>query len=65
MILSIIVTLPNYDFLNDHSPLSGVKGQGPPALKAIDTSTKDGKWIILQNCHLGKSLLSNLEKLNR
>lgn len=46
----------------DISIISLGQGQGPPSIRAIDMSTKDGKWVILQNCHLGKSFLPTLEK---
>lgn len=32
------------------------------AEKAIDEGVKNGGWVILQNCHLGKSFMSALEK---
>ena len=44
----------------DISIISLGQGQGPPAIRAIESSIKDGKWVILQNCHLGKSFLPTL-----
>lgn len=38
------------------------QGQGPAAKLAIDSALKLGGWVILQNCHLGKSFLPDLEK---
>ena len=28
----------------------------------IDSSLKDGNWVTLQNCHLSKSFMPDLEK---
>ena len=36
------------------------QGQGGPALKALDTAAKIGGWVILQNCHLAASWMSEL-----
>eukprot|EP01022_Parablepharisma_sp_SALTPOND_P021165 TRINITY_DN4086_c0_g1_i1.p1 TRINITY_DN4086_c0_g1~~TRINITY_DN4086_c0_g1_i1.p1 ORF type:complete len:4151 (+),score=615.43 TRINITY_DN4086_c0_g1_i1:13469-25921(+) len=46
-------------------PLSLGKGQGKAVKVAIDQATKsrEGAWVILQNCHLATSYLSSIEKM--
>ena len=39
------------------------QGQGPVAKKWIDSGSKDGYWFVLQNCHLAKSFLPDLERI--
>lgn len=38
------------------------QGQEPVAEEAMDISAREGHWIILQNVHLVKKWLPNLEK---
>jgi dynein heavy chain len=45
------------------SSISLGQGQGEFAINLINEGAKIGNWVILQNCHLTISFLSDLEKI--
>eukprot|EP00927_Polykrikos_kofoidii_P031997 TRINITY_DN2738_c0_g1_i1.p1 TRINITY_DN2738_c0_g1~~TRINITY_DN2738_c0_g1_i1.p1 ORF type:complete len:3358 (+),score=626.85 TRINITY_DN2738_c0_g1_i1:1049-10075(+) len=51
------------DMLANINPISLGQGQGPKAIKGIQDGGKDGKWVLLQNCHLAPSFMATLESM--
>jgi dynein heavy chain len=42
--------------------LSLGKGQGPKAQEEINRGKNAGNWVLLQNCHLARSWMPELER---
>lgn len=45
------------------NPISLGQGQGPKAISGIKAGSETGKWVLLQNCHLGVSFMPVLENI--
>jgi len=39
------------------------QGQGPVAVKGLENAMRTGNWLLLQNCELGLTLMSDFEEL--
>jgi len=52
-----------YDMLANINPISLGQGQGPKAIAGIKDGGINGKWVLLQNCHLAPSFMATLESL--
>jgi dynein heavy chain len=50
-------------FLKKYEQISLGQGQGPKAEKMIREYSQRGGWVLLQNCHLAISWMSELEKI--
>jgi len=51
------------DMLSKINPISLGQGQGPKAIAGIKDGGEQGKWVLLQNCHLGVSFMPTLENI--
>eukprot|EP00442_Polarella_glacialis_P024664 CAMPEP_0115137118 /NCGR_PEP_ID=MMETSP0227-20121206/56805_1 /TAXON_ID=89957 /ORGANISM="Polarella glacialis, Strain CCMP 1383" /LENGTH=5027 /DNA_ID=CAMNT_0002544335 /DNA_START=143 /DNA_END=15226 /DNA_ORIENTATION=+ len=51
------------DMLSKINPISLGQGQGPKAVAGVKEGLENGKWVLLQNCHLAPSFMNTLEAL--
>ena len=62
--MSMIVRLAEAKGFTDKLEILSLgKGQGERAKKLIESCFKVGKWVVLQNCHLAKSWMPDMEAL--
>ena len=40
-----------------------MQGQGENVKRAVESAKKSGQWVLLQNCHLSKSFMPELETI--
>jgi len=59
----ICTTYQSTDLLRGIECVSMGEGQDVVALRAINTATANGSWVLLQNCHLGLDFIDSLEVL--
>jgi dynein heavy chain, axonemal len=50
-------------FKSNLATISLGQGQGEIAERAIKSAMSDGKWVLLQNCHLAPSFMPELERI--
>lgn len=60
---SLIKFAKEKNFAEKLNVISLGQGQGPKADALIRSSKKNGEWVMLQNCHLAKSWMNNLETI--
>ena len=50
-------------FKSSFMQISLGQGQGPMAEKSINIAATEGRWVLLQNCHLAPSFMPELERI--
>lgn len=61
--IKLLASKAGKDYYNDVKSLSLGQGQEANARNKIELAKSEQKWIILQNCHLAKKFMIELEKI--